>query len=105
MESIMKYIMNVDEKAELYAPESFEYILLQSDIFVSNQLKKKLTETYNYADSEKYFSWEQYYTALIVEETKDTEKQYSKSKLNPYYLSEKNRKRIIDRLPDCIKKE
>lgn len=104
METIMKYIMNVDKNVALYAPESFEYILLQSDIFVSNELKKKLTETYDYADSEQYFSWEQYYTALIMEETKNTEKQYHKSKLNSYYLSEKNKKRIVEQLPERIRK-
>lgn len=105
METIMKYIMNVDKNVALYAPESFEYILLQSDIFASNSLKKKLEETYNYADSEQYFSWEQYYTALIIEETKGTEKQYHKSKLNPYYLSEKNKKRIVEQMPEEIGKK
>lgn len=40
----------------------------------------KYKETYNYADSEKYFSWEQYYTALITQMTEGTELQYSKFK-------------------------
>lgn len=99
MEMIMQYINNVDEMVELYAPESFEYILLLSDIFKSKVLKDELEETYNYADSEKYFSWEQYYTALITQITQGTELQYSKSKLNSYYLSEKNLQKIADQLP------
>ena len=103
METIMQYILNVDKDVELYAPESFEYLLLLSDIFESKELEQELTETYNYADSKKYFSWEQYYTALIMEITKETEKQYSKSKLNAYYLSERNIKRIVEKLPDNIK--
>ncbi|MBQ6995691.1 MAG: translation initiation factor 2 [Lachnospiraceae bacterium] len=99
MEMVMQYINNVDEMVELYAPESFEYILLLSDIFKSKVLKDELEETYNYADSEKYFSWEQYYTALITQITQGTELQYSKSKLNSYYLSEKNLQKIADQLP------
>lgn len=94
-----QYINNVDEMVELYAPESFEYILLLSDIFKSKVLKDELEETYNYADSEKYFSWEQYYMALITQITQGTELQYSKSKLNSYYLSEKNLQKIADQLP------
>ena len=99
MEMVMQYINNVDEMVELYAPESFEYILLLSDIFKSKVLKDELEETYNYADSEKYFSWEQYYMALITQITQGTELQYSKSKLNSYYLSEKNLQKIADQLP------
>lgn len=99
MEVIMQYITKVDEMVELYAPESFEYILLLSDIFRSKALEHELGETYNYADSEKYFSWEQYYTALIMKITEGTEKQYNKSKLNSYYLSERNVHRIAEQLP------
>ena len=101
-EMVMQYITNVDEMVELYAPESFEYILLLSDIFKSKILEYELEETYNYADSEKYFSWEQYYTALITQMTEGTELQYNKSRLNPYYLSERNMQRIGEQLPDNI---
>lgn len=102
MEMIMQYITNVDEMVELYAPESFEYILLLSDIFKSKVLVDELEETYNYADSEKYFSWEQYYTALITQITEGSELQYNKSKLNSYYLSERNLQRIAEQLPNNI---
>lgn len=102
MEMVMQYIKNVDEMVEMYAPESFEYILLMSDIFKSKILEYELEETYNYADSEKYFSWEQYYTALITQITEGTELQYNKSKLNAYYLSERNLQKIAEQLPGNI---
>ena len=76
--------------------------MLLSDIFKSKILEYELEETYNYADSEKYFSWEQYYTALITQMTEGTELQYNKSKLNPYYLSERNLQKIGEQLPDSI---
>ena len=102
MEMVMQYIANVDEMVEVYAPESFEYILLLSDIFKSKILEDELEETYNYVDSEKYFSWEQYYTALITQITEGTELQYNKSKLNAYYLSERNLQKIAEQLPNNI---
>lgn len=102
IEIIMKYIINVDNDIKIYAPESFEYLLLLSEIFDSKKLQHKLTESYDFIDSEKYFSWEQYYTALIMEETRGTEKQYSKSNLNPYYLSERNIKYVLEKIPDNI---
>lgn len=99
MEEVMQYMLNVNEKVELYAPESFEYLLLQSDIFTSKLIREKLEKTYDYAASETYFSWEQFYTALLTEETSGTEMQYKKEKLNPYYLSDINIRRIKERLP------
>ena len=38
----------------------FEYLLLKADIL--DIPKTVLEETYNYADSKKYMSWEEYYT-------------------------------------------
>ncbi|MDD6065750.1 MAG: translation initiation factor 2 [Firmicutes bacterium] len=103
MEEVMQYIFNVDEKVELYAPESFEYMLLQSDIFTSKLIREKLEKTHDYAASETYFSWEQFYTQLIMDETAGTEMQYRKEKLNPYYLSDINKRRIMEKLPACLK--
>lgn len=103
MEMIMQYIRYYDERIKLYAPESFEYLILYSDIFPSKEVKKRLKETYQYADSKEYFSWERYYTKLLMEETKDTEKRYQKSHLNEYYLSDKNCVFILGVVPENIK--
>ena len=102
MEEVMQYILNVNQNVELYAPESFEYLLLQSDIFCSKAIQEKLEKTYNYAASEKYFSWEQFYTALLIEETVGTKMQYKKEKINQYYLSDINIRRIMEKLPECL---
>lgn len=48
----------------LYLPESFEYLLLRSGLVCSSD-DDRLINTYNYARSEKYMSWERYYTELI----------------------------------------
>lgn len=103
METIMQYIQYYDDRIKLYAPESFEYLILLSDIFSSGEVKKCLNETYRYADSKVFFSWERFYTKLLMEETKNTEKRYNKMHLNEYYLSEKNCASILEAVPDNIK--
>ena len=39
-------------------------------------------------ESREYFSWERFFTAVLVEETKDTYLAYAKRKLNPVYLND-----------------
>lgn len=100
MEAVVKYIEYVGENVELYAPESFEYIILASEIFDSQEIKKKLDETYNYADSEKYLSWERFYTEVLTLETEGTEKHYSKKTLNPFYMTMGTKKMILKHIPE-----
>lgn len=69
----------------LYAPESFEWIILRSELFYT-QYNEQLDATYNYVDSAEHESWERYYTSLLIEITKNTPQAYKKSGLNRYYL-------------------
>ena len=59
-------------------------------------------ETYEYADSRKYFSWEEFYTDYLVQNTKDTIYQYSKKKLPLAYLTTGSMKRIQNQIPEKI---
>ena len=71
----------------LYLPESFEWIILKSGILAGDKKIDTILESpQNYVESSKYFSWERYFTTLLVEETKDSYLRYSKKKLNPVYL-------------------
>ena len=103
MEALMQYIRYFDKQIKLYAPESFEYLVLRSSLFPSKEIQKRLDETYQYADSKEYFSWERYYTKLLSEETRDTEKRYQKAHLNEYYLSEKNQALLLEYVPKNMK--
>lgn len=49
----------------LFAPESFEYIVLSSGN-LSRYLNDELSETSKYCDSEKFLTWERYYTWLLT---------------------------------------
>lgn len=87
MEDIIDYI-RLKNNVVLYTPESFEWLILKSGILdVANA---KLVNTYDYVDSKEHFSWEQYYTSLIIEVTHKTQYQYSKSILKKAYLSDRN---------------
>ena len=100
MEGILQYIRYRNPDAEIYAPESFEYLLLTSGLFTGGELKDKCSNTADYADSVQYLSWEQFYSALLTEITMGTEMQYSKKKLNLYYLSERNMRMVLQTIPE-----
>ena len=79
-------------KIAMYLPESFEWLLLKSGI-VSNAEDERVVIPEAYIDSEKYFSWERYFTDLLVEITIDIPyKKYprSKNRLPKYYTSQKS---------------
>lgn len=84
-----------NEQIALYAPESFEYIILSSGIVKIKDLHRIINDTYNYVESSRFFSWENFFTFVITEATKNTPLQYNKSKLNPYYISGKAFQDII----------
>lgn len=78
----------------------FEYLLLKSELTGSTYHITE--ETYEYADSRKYFSWEEFYTDYLVQNTKDTIYQYSKKKLPLAYLTAGSMKRIQNQIPEKI---
>lgn len=102
IEEIIQYMKYYNPLFKVYAPESFEYLILSSEIFSSKEIDEKCKNTSDYADTLKYDSWEQFYTALLVETTDGIEMKYNKSKLNMYYLSKKNMNMILKQLPELL---
>lgn len=92
---------NHHQNAYIYAPESFEYLVLQSGI-VDKSYSDELSNTEEYAESSEFASWERYYTALLTESTKGGVYQYSKGKINNNYLTEGNVKKFRNALPNNI---
>lgn len=72
----------------LYLPESFEWMILSSGILKSASIAEMLEKPYDYIESENYFSWERFFTAVLMDETKNTYLAYIKRKLNPAYLND-----------------
>lgn len=91
---------------KLYLPESFEWLLLYANILNKPFIRKRLEEAENYIESEKYFSWERYFTDLLMEETKDSPYPYDKSNLKDFYLQDKIVQKVLEAMaPICLAKE
>ncbi len=99
---IIRYLRSSENECVIYAPESFEYLVLQSGMFeVPHSV---LDETYLYADSKQFMSWENYYTYYLADITRNTIYQYGKSKLNTAYKTEGSIRRIKTVLPEILVK-
>lgn len=79
----------------LYLPESFEWLLLRSGLIEGKDIGKILENPEEFIDSQVHFSWERFFTKLLVDVTKDTHYQYTKRQLNPVYLHPKAKKEIL----------
>ena len=98
---VLRYLEISDKKCVIYAPESFEYLLLKSGIAgVSADI---LDKTYEYADSKEYISWEEFYTEYLMKKTQGTVYHYGKSKLAEAYKTEGVMIRIISAIPKQIR--
>ena len=83
---------------QLYLPESFEWLILSSNVLEDSEINIILTAPQDYIESCEYFSWEQFFTHLLVEKTRDTYFKYEKGKINEVYLHDQNRKKILNEI-------
>lgn len=82
--------------AKCYLPESFEWLILKSGLIDGRTIQIILEHPENYVDSEKFFSWERYFTALLIDYSQDSYLKYNKRKLNEAYLLEKPKNSILN---------
>lgn len=92
------YIRDIVEKQRLsprkiaiFLPESFEWLILKSGVACDPEWEK-VSMPEKYLDSSLYFSWERYFTDLLVDATADSEyKRYpaSKTMLPEYYTHDR----------------
>lgn len=101
MSNIHSFIENKDN-INLYLPESFEWLILDSDLLDNSDVRTILSAPEECIDSEEYFSWERYFTHLLIEETEGSYLKYSKAKLNPAYLHEKSLNVISQKFPKIL---
>lgn len=79
----------------LYLPESFEWLILKANLVDDKEISQVLSAPENYIRSENYFSWERFFTAFLIQKTKDSYLRYTKRVLNQAYLSEKVSEKIL----------
>ncbi len=92
--------MNLQNQPEitLYLPESFEWLILSSGILSDKNLDKIMDSPEDFIESSEFFSWERFFSHLLVTLTKDTFLKYSKQRLNKVYLQEDISAKIINRI-------
>lgn len=95
MEKVVK-LQNEMKNFVLYLPESFEWLILKSDLIKDKNIDEILDSPSDYIESEQYFSWERFFTALLIKTTESSYLQYSKHALNPVYLQKSSSQKILD---------
>ena len=84
----------------VFAPESFEYLILLSGLI---DCPSSVTEeTYRYADSCDYVSWEDFYSEYLRNATRNTDKHYSKTRLAPFHMTDKAVRMISSVIPSSV---
>lgn len=97
MDRVMK-IVKRREGLMLYLPESFEWLILKSGIINSKNLQDILNQPENFIESREFFSWERFFTNVLVTITKNTYLQYTKRKLNSAYLNKNFSSKILNQM-------
>ena len=88
-------------KIGIFLPESFEWLILKSGL-VNDPEWERVTIPENFIDSSEYFSWERYFTDLLVDVTR--EQDYSrypanKGTLPEFYIHERSIEQITKNMP------
>ncbi len=97
---VLRYLETSNVNCTLYAPESFEYLILSAGFM--DVPKGILQETYLYADSKAFMSWEEYYSSYLADITRNTVYQYSKLKLAEVYKTQGAASQIASVMPPRI---
>lgn len=96
IKDILKLQTVRSDEIRLCLPESFEWIVLASNLLKDSEIITILNNPADYIESKEYFSWERFFTDLIESKTSDNPVMiYQKKKLNSYYLSDRNIKEIL----------
>lgn len=79
-----------------YLPESFEWLILKSGLIDGNAVRDILQHPQDFIESQEFFSWERFFTSVLVQYTKNTYLYYTKHRLNKAYFHEKSKRAILE---------
>lgn len=82
-------------KFDLCLPESFEWLILKSDLIKESDLNDLLEHPETYIESSENFSWEIFFTKYLIHLTQGKYYAYSKSELADFYKVPQNAEKII----------
>ena len=89
------YRIYSDENVLPVNPEKIIVEDSNSGLLRENVVRGILQTPEEYIESSDFFSWERYFTKLLIEQTEGTYLKYKKSRLNQVYLHEKNKDTIL----------
>ncbi len=97
-------LAKLNDKFFVFAPESFEYMILQVPSF-KRKLTDELENTWKYCDISKYLTWEQYYTELLQKLCNEEYSfNYNKSHIHKSFLNEDTKNQVRNCLfHSCVK--
>ena len=96
MNDIYSMMQTVNASFKLYLPESAEWLILKADVIGQPDTLAILEQPENYIESREFFSWEQFFTALLEQRTENIPyMKYDKDELPAFYLEEGNLQKII----------
>lgn len=105
VENCLEYFQTQSSRRiAIWMPESFEYLILESGLIVSEELQKILEAPSDYIECKEFESWERFFTGLLVSMTAETPYKYTKHALNDFYLQERNIHRISEKFPETIQR-
>lgn len=97
IDRVMQLIGGKDQVV-LYLPESFEWLILKAKVVKSKWADQVLEKPWEYVESKTYFSWERFFTVVLIEETNGSYLAYAKRKLNPAYLNDSVKDSILEQM-------
>ena len=89
------YRIYSDEDVLPIKPEKIIVEDSNSGLLRENVVREILQTPEEYIESSDFFSWERYFTKLLIDQTDGTYLKYKKSRLNKVYLHEKNKDTIL----------
>lgn len=98
----MAYVTSLTrfKNIQLFLPESFEWLVLNSSLFADAKTRDMLLHPASYIESATFFSWEQFFTKELIEKTSGSYLAYSKRELNEVYLHPREFTAIARELPE-----
>ena len=89
-------ILQVNPDLCVYLPESFEWLLLQTNRFKDQQLTEILRNPIDFVESSEYLTWERFFTQLLLDRTQN---KYSKGTLGREYLQKQFIQEVMNLTP------
>ena len=95
MDRVMKLQKQYPDEITVCLPESFEWLILQSQLVPIAGLREMLDDPSQQIESAEFFSWEQFFASYLVQHSAGTYYAYSKNRLHSFYTVRENANKIV----------